>query len=170
MSEFRKLFVANTSKQHFEFCYRVPGNDRVFMNKIPVGGQVMLYKEAPIDVLEYIINQHQGHPKPFLISVDELSRHKGHIGLIYQFDKEIKASQIERKMHENDGALIERGKEIRMENAAALGVALDEQGADRGIDVGEVRTEIIEDIRTGEDTSGKIAEGVVVPRRARASK
>lgn len=165
MSEFRKLFIANTTKHNYEFNFRVPGIDRIFMERIPVGGQVKIYKDAEIDVLEYIVNQHQNTPEPFLVPVNEVDRHKGHIGLIYQFDKEISAKQIERKFRENDDALIEKGKAIRIENAVALSAALNDQVAMSNTEVGEVRTEIVEDVKPGESIDRKIAEGVIVEGR-----
>lgn len=165
MGEFRKLFIANTTRHQYEFCYRVPGIDRMFMDKIPVGGQTKIYKDAEIDVLEYIVKQHQNTPEPFLIETSELSRHRNHIGLIYQFDKEISTAQIERKWHEHDDALIEKGKQIRIENAVALSDSLNNQARQAGGEVGEVRTEVIEDVKPGESIKGKIAEGVEVQSR-----
>ncbi len=165
MGDFRKLYIANTTIHHYEFWFRVPGIDRPFMTQIKVGGQEQIYKDADIDTLEYIIKQHQNTPKPFLISVDELSRNGKHIGLIYSFDKPVNMNQIERKFNENKEALVQQGKDIRIEYAVSLSNALDEKAQEMGGEIGEVRTEVVEDVKPGESVSGKIAEGVVVESR-----
>ncbi len=160
-----KLFVANTTKHNYEFCYRVPGNDKMFVDHIKIGSQEQIYKDAEYEILDYIIKQHQNTPLPFLISVDELSRHKGHIGLIYSFDKPVNVNQIERKFRENDEALVQKGKDMRVEYAVSLSNALDGKAQEMGGEIGEVRTEVVEDVKPGESIDNKIAEGVVVESR-----
>jgi len=166
-----KLYIANTTKHIQEFLYRIPEFDRVFPQTIQPGQQVLIYQDAPKDVLEHIVNQHTDTPKPFCVSVEEAARNHGFIGLIYSFDKPVPLTKIERQFEANDEALAEQGGEQRKEAAAALSHTTDQQASNMGASVNALEMSIVEQTQKGAQNNEKgINEVVSVVKPGKASK
>lgn len=112
------LYVANTSKQHHDFVYRVPGDtQRTRVQKILMGEQIKVHKDDSYEVLDNIVKQHQQYG---LIEAAEVDRTKPFIGIMYQFDKPIHVEKFMYAEEHNSDVLIDQGKKIRQEAAAAL--------------------------------------------------
>lgn len=111
-----ELFIANCTKQNMDFIYRLPGDNRMHMQRIPVGGQLRIYKDTTLDVIKHIISQHE---KYGLVSADEVVKQRGWVGACWSF----KPIDIERVVHavdHNDGVIQENALEYRKGAAAAM--------------------------------------------------
>ena len=153
-----KLYVSNTTKHHQEFLYRIPEFTKVFQQRIPAGEQVLVYEDASKDVLEYIIKQHQDTPKPFMVSASEASRHRGFIGLIYNFDAPVKEALIESAFETNQDALKAEGLEIRKDAAVALNALVGDEGGQLA------SVEVVEMTKQGEVDKNAINEKISVTK------
>lgn len=148
-----KLFIANTTKQHHEFVYRVPedGRNVPIMQKIPVGECVMIYKDDSTAVLDAIIDQHARYG---LVAVSEIDRTKDFIGLAYQFDQPIDVDKIIRALSHNDMVLKAMGEEQRKQAAVAIASTIDAKTEDAGVKLAGLDVTIEEvDRRDGTDTA-----------------
>ena len=86
-----RLFIANCKKQAEDFNYRIPEVVRTYVQSIPAGGQIEVYRDAPMDVLEGIVEQHRMYG---LVNVSEIDRTKEFANLCYQFDKPIDRKSV----------------------------------------------------------------------------
>lgn len=111
-----KMYIANATKQKFDFMYRLPETTGLRVQNIPIGGQIQITGELlPIQV-DAIIEQ---HAKYGMVSVDEVDRSKSFTGLCYSIDKPIPVSKIMTAVRLNTDVLQERGRQIRQEAAIA---------------------------------------------------
>jgi hypothetical protein len=158
-----KLFIANATKHIQQFAYRIPEFPRVFQNEIRPGEQIVVYQDSDRATLEHIVKQHQECPKPFLIPVEELDKHKGFAGLIFSFDKPVPAFKIEETFSRNDEALEALGQEQRKEAAAALSATMEQSAQEVGATVSGVKMTVQEEGRK-DDTNGtsKVNETIEV--------
>lgn len=150
------LYVANTSKQHHDFVYRVPEDlHKIHHQKIMIGEQIKIHKEASPEILGAIVEQHTRYG---LIEASEVDRSKPFMGLLYQFDKPIDVNKFMYADEHNAGVLIEQGQMIRKEAAAAL-----HQKIEENIDgqVLNLQTEVVEETK---DTDRGLNEVVEVNR------
>lgn len=142
------VWVANTTKQNFEFNYRMPESTRIHSTKIPIGGQVRIHKaglsQPEVDAIVEQIERIGG------IRSDSVERTKAFIGLAYSIDKPVRPAAIETAVDHNDDVLTERGHENR--KAAAVAIHENLSAADRDPrNLSESSVEIIEDVKRGED-------------------
>lgn len=114
------LYVANTTKQHHDFLYQIPELEkyRLGVQKIPAGQQVVIYKDAPLPVIEAIIKQHE---KYGLMPVDDVVKTKGFVGLCYSIDKPVPLDKLHHAFDHNLGVLHDRSEQMKKEAAIAIG-------------------------------------------------
>jgi len=141
-----KLFIGNPSKQHHQFIYRLVDtrNFQQIERPIRFGAQVQLVGDLSTPQIDGIILQHAPYG---MIPVDEIERTRGFIPLIYSIDKPIPQAKLLRAMNQNQGVLVERGKQSRQEAAVANSVALErnlEESPGSGITLNGVETEVIQ--------------------------
>lgn len=163
-----KLFIANCTKQHQQFLYRIPGENRAspYMQQIEVGKCIEIYRDDTADVLEAIIAQHVDYG---LVSADEIDRTKDFIGMCYQFNKPIETDKIIRALDRNDIVLQERGVEQRKLAAVAISDQADHEAQEAGgrIDGLEVTVEEVA-VPGGPDT--KINETIAIVKEGKGGK
>ncbi|TKI02735.1 hypothetical protein [Martelella alba] len=140
-----KLFIANCSKKNVDFTYRSPDSDKIVYQRIPVGGQIQVYKEATAEALNRIISQHVRYG---LIPVGDIPRSRAFVGLCYQFDKPINIDSIINAAHNNDQVLIARGAESRKAAAIAMDRTLAETVPGYA---GGAELEVVEEARKNDD-------------------
>lgn len=145
-----KLFVANCSKQNFEFAYWAPENRRPLVQRIGIGEQVQVYKDANPEDLRNIIEQHLPYG---IVKTDEIDRTKAFVGLAYQFDKPINVEKIMIASENNDDVLTKMALERRKEGAAALDNTLSSIAQDAGNGLASLSMEVEEVPRPGIDTA-----------------
>lgn len=111
------LFIGNATRQVYDFCYKVPENQKLFSQKIHPGTfQKIAISHLTKPDIDYIIAQ---HAKYGLIAEDEIDRAKGFFGICYSVDKPITRTRLLYLMDHNLGKLVERGHDIRATNAIA---------------------------------------------------
>ncbi len=156
------LYIANTSKNHQEINFRIPGNNRHFTAKVAPGRQELIYKEGTRDDHQSIVEQ----LKPYgLKSIDEIDRSKEFAGLCYQFDKPIPAERLLPVFGHNDGVIMREAQERRQEAAIAMDEALSRTAQETGAKFNGLEVEIEEQPQKGVDT--KISEAIEVENPAR---
>lgn len=161
-----KLFIANLTKQHQGFTYRVLESEGVRTQHIPVGQQIQISGDLSQPDIDYIIRQHERYG---LVRADEIDRKKPFVGLCYSVDKPVREAVIHRGVEHNTDILVDRGREIRQETAIAtnnriehdLGENQDVNASLRKLDVSVVEEEPTGGYR-GEDKP--FSEGVTVTR------
>jgi hypothetical protein len=125
-----KLFIANVTKQIYQFAYRAPERAGVVVQTIPIGGQVLIAPngsdpDLTLQVIEAIIAQHR---KYGLVAYSELKSVRGPFhGICYQIDKPFNEDQIRLAMLKNEDMLIALGVKIRQEAALAVNNQIEAQ-------------------------------------------
>lgn len=151
-----KLYVANCTKMSHDFQYRQPETDKIILQQIPAGQQVLIYKpDATAAEVDHIINQHAVYG---LVKASEVDRTNAYIGLCYSIEKPVKDTQIHSAMSGNDDHMAELSHELRKISAAATDEQL--RTADMHY-AGQLEVEVVEQPRTG-DNSEKMNETIVV--------
>ena len=157
-----RLFIANTKKQAEDFVYRIPEVVRTYMQSIPAGGQIEVYRDAPMDVLEGIVEQHRIYG---LVNVSEIDRTKEFANLCYQFDKPITQNQIMYGIEHNSDVLEVRGNEMRKKAAVAINNNLERAAEESGNNkVKAVEVGIKEEKTDQGDTASKLEQTVRVAK------
>ena len=161
------LYVANCTAQYQDFHFRVPAEDlaltrRVQVQRIAPGFQQQILGEAPLPVLEAIIEQHRPYG---LVPFDEVVRTTEFIGMCYSFDKPVSMDRIGYALDHNKGVKFEEGEERREETAVAIGNIIDETIEDARRDGRPVNPPRAIEIENLEDaTDPKYAKGFRVDR------
>jgi hypothetical protein len=121
-----KLYIANLSKQVHEFHYRVPAevgySRQAQIRTILPGTQQQIHSEAPLVVLEAIVDQHRQYG---LIEATEVHKAKGFVNLCFSFDVPVNLDQLNYGVDHNQGALFDQGLRNREEAAVAFDHAVD---------------------------------------------
>jgi hypothetical protein len=160
------LYIANTTKQHHDFVYRVPETVAMRTQKIRVGTQVKIAGVSTTQEIDYVLNQHL---KYGLVHVSAIDTSKGLISMLYS-DKPISSARIEQAMRYNDGVLIKAGKKIREEAAIADSVRLEQNIVDEDLPatLRQYEASIVEEDpgKRSAASEDAIAEGVRVSRFA----
>lgn len=134
------LYVANTSKQHHDFIYRVPEEfHKIRTQKIMIGEQIRVYQDDTIEKLNAIVEQHTRYG---LAAANEVDRTKPFIGLLYQFDKPIDVNKFMYADEHNAGVYEEQGREIRQTAAAALHNQIEQVGSSQ---LQNLQAEVVEE-------------------------
>lgn len=153
------LYVANTSKQHNMFTFRLPEDLRPREVPIRVGAQVRISDLSP-ETAQRIIEQMSRYG---LKSVAELQQNKGYVGLVYSIDKPVPLNN-ERVLNDtftNNDEVLNEQAEIRREGVAAA-VADHIQTTMRQVDVPvpHAEVEMVEETRGG--NTPRLARGYEV--------
>lgn len=136
------LYIANTTKQHHDFLYRVAEeNGRTRIQKIMSGEQIRVHKEETKDVLMNIVDQHVTYG---LVEAAKIDQTKPFIGLCYAFDKPIAVEKFMYADEHNMSVLEEQGREIRRTQAAALHGQIEQAGDSQ---LQSLQTEVVEQTR-----------------------
>lgn len=119
------LYVANCTNQFYTFSYRIPADEgygkRTHEQVILPGQQMRIYADAPLKVLEAIVEQ----KRPYgIVHVSEVVRTKQFVGICYEFDKPVDLERFQYAVDHNHGVLVERGEELRQEAALATNLAI----------------------------------------------
>jgi hypothetical protein len=122
-----KLYIANCTKHVQMFMYAVPEEKGHRTQRIEMGGQILIYQDAALDTIKYIIGQHEQYG---LISSNEVPRTKTFIGLCYSIDRPVDIDRVLTAAEQNDDVLVRRGQEIRRDTAAIFANRLTEDVGD----------------------------------------
>jgi hypothetical protein len=138
------LYIANTTKQHVHFYYRLPEEPTPRFDEIRVGAQARIGGDLSHEVIQRIIKQHE----PYGLRAEaELPRAKGFVGLCYSIDKPVKLDSLYGTFESNDTALNERAEERREESAAAIAEGIQSTLQASGGAVSRSEVEVVEDTR-----------------------
>ncbi len=124
-----RLFLGNSTKQHFDFHYRLPEDDPKAVHRrltIPVGTQICLPGEHSREVLESIIGPSLRYG---WMESNAISRAKTFVGLLYSFDKPITENALSYVIEANDGKL----DDMALEEYKRAAVAASKMGADENV-------------------------------------
>lgn len=157
-----ELYIANCSKQEFDFTYMLPENPRPFLHRIRAGSQVKIHgTNAEIDC---IIKQHAIYG---LMNADEVK--KGFGGLAYRVGKPISIEGIEQGMSQADMEAIERALEARKVQAAASDMIIQQKAQEMGLrQTDGLEIEVLEEKRNAADTDSKFQQTIEVSRETAA--
>lgn len=112
-----KLFIANCTKTHQDVHYTVRELNKVFKAPIKIGCQVQVWRDAPKEELEYIVDQLR---KYGLKDSKEAYKDKNFVGLCYSFDKPVQADFLEAMIEKNYQLLDDKAQEDRVNTALVL--------------------------------------------------
>lgn len=155
-----KLFIANTTVQRHEFHYRAPEQRQPLMQVIEIGSQTQIWKDAPKNELELIIEQHTHYG---LIPVSEIDRTKRFVGLCYSLDKPIDVEKIMYAVENNSAALESTALETRKQSAEVLSHSLSLVAQQSGNSLNHLEVEVQELARPGIES--KLDETITVESR-----
>lgn len=152
------LYIANTTKQHHDFAYRLPEALDLRYETIRAGSQARLPIELSHDVITGIVKQHERYG---LKNVADLQGNRDFVGLVYSIDKPVKLDRILETFEQNDTVLNKKGEERRETTAAAISQEMSDVISEGGGNVSRTEVEVIE------DTKGKpgVATGYETTRR-----
>lgn len=166
-----KLYVANTTKQEFDFTYMLPENVRPFMHKIRAGSQIEL-NGSQIE-LDAIISQHAIYG---MVEANKVK--KGFGGLCYRLEKPVSIDAIEQGLSQTAQDKIDRALDARKMTAAAADMVISQKAQEMGLQQkAPLEVEVVEESKNPFETSGKFNETIEVvkdggpaPRRGRPRK
>lgn len=159
-----RMYIANGTKQVINFLYRLPEQNGVRSQNIPIGGQIALSDDLRREDIDYILSQHTRYG---LLPVEEVKNPKTFVGMCYSIDKPVKIDSIEMLMTSNNDRLVERGREIRKEAAVASSAGIENEIAEKapgGFNLRNMEMEIIEENPERNQTTRPVAEGYRVSR------
>lgn len=149
-----KLYIANCTKQHQDFQYRIPETGKITQQHIAAGAQAIIYKDASVHELEAIVVQHAHYG---LVTDREARKTKDFVGLCYSIGEPVKLDTIAEVMEHNDQALEQRSQEVREESVQATEHQMREglqETTGNGEGMSDVSVEIIEQ-KAPNDNSGE---------------
>lgn len=150
------LYIANTSKQHHDFCFRRSESSGFpTVIKIPAGTQALVVKGGDVDVVDDVINQHRPYG---LVSAEEASKQKRFVGLCYRVDKPVHFKDMKVVFDKNDKVLKQQGEENVKTVAAAVNATIDTNLQEAGVPTEAAHVEV--EVRE-ENDPGKQAEVAV---------
>lgn len=136
------LYIANTSKQHFDFIYLMPESTQIRRQHIPAGGQVLIHKAGlNLDEVNSIVDQHVRYG---LTRVSEIDTRRAFIGLCFDIDRPVAVEKIMYADDQNQDILEKASVEARTLSAGALHTALSRAAAGGPTTVQEVEIEVVE--------------------------
>jgi len=160
-----KLFIANCTKQDFEFHFWVDENTRPITTKIRMGSQMLIYEQGTKSDHEHIIKQHQIYG---LKPVNEIDRTKEFVGLCYQFEKPIPLDRLQTTFDHNDDAMAHSAQEHRKLATLSMDDTLKRSAQETDSTLANFEVEVVEQQQKGVDT--KIHESIVVENQAAQSR
>jgi len=159
-----ELYVANCSKQDFDFTYMLPENPRPFLHRIRAGSQVKI--QGTSTEVDQIVKQHTVYG---MMNVDEVK--KGFGSLAYRIGKPISVDAIENGFTQSEQEAIDRALEARKIQAAASDQIIQQKAQEMGLRQTEgLEIEVIEEKRNAADTDPKFQQTIEVSRETAAPK
>jgi hypothetical protein len=158
-----RLFVANTSKLHHDFTYKLPHENTFRMETIRAGSQIRLSLDMSLDVIAEIIHQHEPYG---MKDANRLSNIKEYVGQCYNIDKPVPLDNLLYLFETNGPKLNERAKEEREEVAAATAAIIENKMQQLNIAVTSTEVTLEEDTRGTQS----INEGYEMPQPGMAPK
>ena len=153
-----KLFIGNATKQNHDFAYWIPRAKSARIQRVPIGGQVMISGDLDQEAIDAIIQQHAPYG---LVAASEADHVREFVGLCYSVNLAIRAEVLEKLMHHNTRVLVEKGKVIRKEASVAgndqLQNNLTESG--RPETLRQMETSLVEENHDDRSPDPQIAEG-----------
>jgi len=125
-----KLYLANTTKQHREFQYRIPGNQQIFSVTINAGTQAILpHTELTESEIRTIISQHERYG---LVDQKTIPNMRAYTGMCYSIGKEIDMRRVREAIEKNDDFLRAQSNEEVAKNLAAADNVVQAQTGGKG--------------------------------------
>ena len=153
-----KLFVANCSKQDFNFTYMLLENPRPFHHRIRAGGQWEI--EGDQLEIDHIIKQHSIYG---MMEANKVK--KGFGGIAYRIDKPINVEAIEAGLSQCDQEAIDRAQNARNITAAAADQILSNKAQEMGLrQKSGLEIEVVEEKQNAGDNSNKFEQTIEVVR------
>lgn len=137
-----KLFVANCSIQDHDFAYRQLETGKLCTQRIHAGSQSMIYKDAPMNELELIIQQHLIYG---MIPAQQAKNAKGFVGLCYSIDKPVDVEAIMHARESNDNAAVDRAVEVHQTSVASATDAMQKMSDGK---LNDYEVELTEQVKT----------------------
>ena len=139
----QEMFVANATRQHQIFTFRLPETLQSRQLPIPIGTQIRIRDLSAKDV-EAIIRQNDAY------GLTELSfalASKKFVPMCYSLDKPIPAVKIQVLSDRNVDALDDRGRTMREDAAIVMATQIGKQMKERdlGTELDAVEVEVTED-------------------------
>jgi hypothetical protein len=148
------LFVANMSKQHQDFTFRLPGDPATKSQMIRVGTQQRIGGDLKPEIIAKIIEQHTPYG---LKAARELPRNREFVGLCYSVDTPVQLEHWGQTLEMNDDVLNDRAEQRREDTAATIANSIQHAMQERGVTVPHAEVSIVEDARPGD--TPRIARG-----------
>lgn len=161
-----KLFVTNCTKKIKEFHFWVPEVGRPIHQKVAPGQQVQLYKDAPLDDLKKIVEQ---HIKYGWVEASQAHKAKGFVGVCYSYNEPTNLDELGGVLEKNDEALDQLSQDTRKESLAALNDSIERSLEEAGIpqELNRLETSIQEESKPGE-SGEKMKENMKINKNAKA--
>jgi hypothetical protein len=137
------LYVANTTNQTREYCFRLPENPKIISIRVPPRTQKDLWTGSTAQLEAIIQEIERGHGA---IPVNEVPRHRDFIGSCWSLDKPIPIGSLRAALDQNDNVLLMRGYNLRKDAAVAMNDHLHRHTPGYQ---GHVEMEVIEQQRPG---------------------
>lgn len=142
-----KLYIANCTKQHNHFHYRVIGSTRAFNQTIEAGKQVQLSGDFQQEDIDSIIQQHEAYG---LIDSNRVKSARNFVGLCYSIGKPVTLNAMEVAFDQNTKLLDAQGQELRKMAALAASQTIHESAEIGGFgSVAAVGSSVIEESQSG---------------------
>lgn len=114
-----KLFIANLTKQHFDFLYRVPENTKLLSESIGAGKQIALSGEFTRDVIDLIVEQHLEYGLRAASEVYSNANKDIKVPLAYSIDKPVDIDKLLHGITANDDFAQSVANEAQINSTAA---------------------------------------------------
>lgn len=155
------LYVANTTKQHHVFAYRLPEEMSPRYETINAGSQVRISGDKiSSESIEFILNQYRRYG---IKEAREIAGKPGFAGLVYSVDKPVVLDTLLTQYEENDVAMNDKASERREQVAAAIASDVNRISQEQGTSpISRIEVETSTD--SPGDLPGTVAEGFEIPR------
>lgn len=138
------LFIANTSKQHQIFMYRLPEHAIPKYADIRVGTQVKIPGDLSPEAIKLIVE----HAAPYgLKAVSELPRNRDFVGLCYSVNEPVKLDHLFSTFEHNDVVLNDKAEERREDQAAIIAQEIQNAMREVGVEVPRAEVTMVEDTK-----------------------
>jgi hypothetical protein len=154
-----KLYIANTSKQHHQFCYRLGEEKNYRTEEIPVGHQVLIGGgRLSHEQIAYILAQHEDKN---LRDSTQISKIHEYVGLCYRLERPVDNDRVMLMFEQNDKYLNEGAADRREAVSAAVANRLEQRSHQIGAPLNRTEVEVREDTK---GATSRIDEGFEVVR------
>lgn len=169
-----KLYIANTSKQHVDFTYRLRDEKKIDQTKTPTNreGDLILEKnyrtEKILVGVQILVGGGKLSEKQIACIIDQyadkglrdstqISRLQEYSGLCYRLDRPVELEKVHLFFEQNDRHLNERAEDRREETAAAFAQGMQNRAHELHVPLARTEMEIVEDTKGG--ATSRVANG-----------